>query len=227
VFASFGAVALGVLLGLRHAFEPDHLTAVSTLVTEAPNARRGMVLGAIWGVGHTISLVVIGSLLLVTGAVLPVRAAASFELAVAAMLVLLGVRSLVRALREGRDGLAHRHHHGGLAHFHPAPGVHLHVAGKTLAWRPLAVGLVHGLAGSGAITALVFAGLPTTATRITYIALFGIGSIAGMSIASGVAGASLRVVAGTPSRRRGFALATGALSIVIGVVWAIPELALL
>jgi high-affinity nickel-transport protein len=210
MFASFGAIALGLLLGLRHAFEPDHLTAVSTLVIETKDARRGALLGAIWGIGHTISLALVGSILLVTGLVLPVRVAAGFELAVAAMLIVLGV-------------LALRHTHDHEPHTH----AHVHVGRKTLAWRPLAIGLVHGLAGSGALTALVFSQLPTLATRIVYITLFGVGSIAGMAIASGVAGASLHRAANSPSRRRTLAIVTGALSIGLGIAWAIPELALL
>ena len=218
---------LGVLLGLRHAFEPDHLTAVSTLVVEARDARRGMLLGAVWGIGHTISLIVVGTLLLVTGAVLPARTAAIFELCVAAMLVVLGVRSLVIAVRDGGRGSVHRHEHPHGAHVHAGPDAHVHVAGRTLAWRPLIVGLVHGLAGSGAITALAFAAIPTLATRVAYIALFGLGSVAGMAIASGLAGASLQHAATTPARRRAITVASGLLSIALGIVWAIPELAVL
>ncbi|HEX4355316.1 MAG TPA: hypothetical protein VHZ95_20460 [Polyangiales bacterium] len=227
MFASLGAILLGVMLGLRHAFEPDHLTAVSTLVVEARDARRGMLLGAVWGLGHTISLVAVGTALLVTGAVLPVRTAAAFELCVAAMLVVLGGRSLFLALRDGTRGPTHRHRHAGDEHVHAGPDAHVHVAGRALAWRPLVVGLVHGLAGSGAITALVFAELPTLAARVVYITLFGLGSIGGMAIASGVAGASLQRAAGTPARRRAITVASGVLSIGLGIAWAIPELALL
>lgn len=220
VIASFGAIVLGLLLGLRHAFEPDHLTAVSTLVVETRDARRGALLGAVWGLGHTISLALVGTILLVTGTVLPVRTAAAFELAVAAMLVVLGARSLVGALRHGDTGPVRAHHHGDDAHVH-------RVAGRSLAWRPLAIGLVHGLAGSGALTALVFSQLPTLATRIIYIALFGAGSIAGMAIASGIAGASLHRAANSPSRRRALAILTGVLSLGLGIAWAIPELVIL
>jgi high-affinity nickel-transport protein len=227
MFASVGGILLGVLLGLRHAFEPDHLTAVSTLIVETRDVRRGALLGAVWGLGHTASLVVVGTLLLLTGAVLPERTAALFELGVATMLVILGVRSVSLAIREGTRGLEHRHHHGAAEHVHASPDAHVHVAGRTLAWRPLLVGLVHGLAGSGAITALVFAELPTFTSRLAYIALFGIGSIAGMSIASGVAAGSLRHLAVTPRRRRGIVLASGMLSITLGIVWALPQIALL
>jgi hypothetical protein len=200
---------------------------VSTLVIDARDARRGMLLGAVWGIGHTLSLVVVGTAVLVSGAVLPVRTAAMFELCVAAMLVILGTRALFLAVRDGARGPAHRHQHGRAEHVHVGVAAHVHVAGRALAWRPLVVGLVHGLAGSGALAAVVFAGLPTLATRVVYIALFGLGSIAGMAIASGVAGASLRRAAATPARRRAVAVASGVLSIGLGIAWAIPGLALL
>jgi len=227
MFATLGGVVLGLLLGLRHAFEPDHLTAVSTMVIETRDARRGALLGAVWGLGHTISLVAVGTTLLVTGAVMPERTAALFELGVAVMLVILGSRSLWLSVRDGARGEVHHHRHGEDAHVHAAPAVHVHVGGRALAWRPLVVGLVHGLAGSGAITALVFAELPTLAMRVVYITLFGIGSIAGMAIASGMAGASVQRAAATPRRRRAVSLAIGALSIALGIAWAIPELAVL
>jgi len=227
VFASIGGILLGLLLGLRHAFEPDHLTAVSTLVVEARDARRGMLLGAVWGLGHTVSLIAVGSALLVTGAVLPARTGALFELCVAAMLVVLGIRSLYVALRDGTRGPTRRHRHGSEEHVHPASHVHVHVGGRALAWRPLVVGLVHGLAGSGAITALVFAKLPTLPARVVYIALFGLGSIAGMAIASGIAGASLHRLAANDGRRRALTVASGVISIGLGIAWAIPQLAVL
>ncbi|MFT3692177.1 MAG: hypothetical protein QM831_03485 [Kofleriaceae bacterium] len=199
------AILLGLLVGLRHAFEPDHLTAISTLVGETHDAKRGALLGAIWGLGHTVSLVVVGSILLAVGATLPEHVAAAFECCVAAMLVLLGVRAIMR-----------RHDP-----VHP----HVHVGARTV--RPLVVGLVHGLAGSGALTAIVFAQLPTMAERIAYIALFGVGSIGGMAIASGLAGATLQVVVKGPRVRTGLSVVTGVVSIVVGIVWAIPMVALL
>lgn len=210
---------LGLAVGLRHAFEPDHLTAMATLVTETRDPRRGALLGALWGLGHTISLVVVGAILIALGAVLPVRVAAAFELAVAAVLVVLGVRAIVRAWREGSVGPAHVHRHGHGDHTHAGPAAHVHLGRWTLAWRPLAVGLVHGLAGSGALTALVFAQLPSTAERIAYIAVFGAGSIAGMAAASAVVGASLGAL------RRGQRVLTasaGALSVGLGIAWSVP-----
>ena len=217
--SSIAGMLLGLLVGLRHAFEPDHLTAMATLVTETRDPRRGAALGAMWGLGHTISLVVVGAILIGLGAVLPMRVAVAFELAVSGVLVLLGVRAVVRAWREGLMGPAHPHAHGGRGHVHAGPDQHVHLGRWTLAWRPLAVGLVHGLAGSGALTALVFAQLPSTAERIAYISVFGLGSIIGMAAASAFVGASLGVF---NRGQRWLALGAGALSIGLGIAWSVP-----
>lgn len=227
VMASLGGIVLGLLVGIRHAFEPDHLTAISNLVVEAKDARRGAMLGAIWGLGHTLSLLVVGVVLLLLGVVLPTALAAGFECAVALMLIVLGIRSIVRAARETDTGPVTTHRHGVHEHEHAAGTPHLHLGRTTFAWRPLAIGLVHGLAGSGALTALVFAELPGTALRIAYITLFGAGSIAGMAIASGIAGASLGAVARGPRARRTIALVTGVVSIAVGIAWGIPMVGIL
>lgn len=204
------AILLGLLVGLRHSFEPDHLTAVSTLVGETRDLRGGAMLGALWGIGHTLALVMVGAILMVVGASLPERAAVLFELCVAGMLLVLGARAIVVAL--AATGHTHRHR----AHAPTHPDL------RALAWRPLAVGGVHGLAGSGALTAIAFAELPGAGARLTYMALFGVGSIAGMALASGAAGVTLRVIARSGGARRGLGLVTGALSIAVGVLWAIP-----
>jgi len=201
-----------MLVGLRHAFEPDHLTAVSTLVSESHSPRQGVLLGALWGLGHTISLVVVGVLLTLIGATLPARVGVAFELGVAAMLLLLGVRAIVVAMRAPEAEHSH-------SRFHVHSAIH-----DRRRWRPLAVGLVHGLAGSGALTALVFTQLPGTAARIVYMTLFGIGSIFGMATASGLAGVALQLVARSGSVRRTIGLATGVVSIVVGLLWGIPLL---
>jgi len=205
-------ILLGLLVGLRHSFEPDHLTAVSTLVGETRGLRGGAMLGALWGIGHTLALVAVSAILLLVGASLPERAAVIFELCVAGMLLVLGARAIVVALRAAAAHRAPEH----VAHDHGHPEV------RTLAWRPLAIGLVHGLAGSGALTAIAFAELPGAGARLLYMTFFGLGSIAGMALASGTAGVALRVIARSGGTRRGLGLATGALSITVGVLWAIP-----
>jgi High-affinity nickel-transport protein len=213
---------LGLLVGLRHAFEPDHLAAVGTFVAEHRDGRRGALLGALWGLGHTVSLVVVGIVLAVLGASLPANVAAGFELAVAVMLVGLGIRAIARAIRSDGDGPVTTHRHGIVEHAHADASSHVHVGRRVVLWRPLAIGLVHGLAGSGALTALVFAELSSNASRLGYITLFGIGSIAGMAIATAVAGVSLQALARNARARRRFAIVTGAISITIGIVWGIP-----
>ncbi len=223
--SSIAGVLLGLLVGLRHAFEPDHLTAMATLVGDSRDARRGAMVGAIWGVGHTLALVVVGIVLLVAGEALPVRLAAAFELAVAGVLVVLGVRGIACAWGEGRHGPIRDHGHGTRRHVHGGPLAHVHVGRKTLAWRPLAVGLVHGLAGSGALTAVVFAQLASSGERLAYISCFGIGSIGGMAAASAIASASLGAVPGRAQRT--LMLGAGVCSIVLGVAWSVPLYGLL
>jgi len=217
--SSLVGVLLGLVVGLRHAFEPDHLTAVATLATESRDAKRGAVLGALWGLGHTLSLVIVGIVLIAIGAAVPERLGAWFELAVCGMLVILGVRAIVRARTLGPIGSVHAHSHNGEAHVHAGANAHVHVGSWILALRPLAVGLVHGLAGSGALTALVFAELPSASARLVYIALFGLGSIAGMAAASALVGVSLRAV---ERSRRGITVFAGVVSIGLGIVWSVP-----
>ena len=209
-------IVLGILVGLRHAFEPDHLSAVSTLVGETHSVPHGALLGVLWGVGHTISLVVVGVILALVDATLPARAGVAFELGVAVMLLLLGVRAIAAATRVPASHVPASHAH--------APALPARRA-RRVRWRPLVVGLVHGLAGSGALTAIVFAQLPGSAARIAYMVLFGAGSIVGMAIASGLAGATLQILARSGEVRRRIGLATGVVSIVVGLSWGIPLLA--
>src|SRR5262245_50741063 len=153
--------SFGPLLGMRHALEPDHLAAVSTLVTDERSSAKAAWLGVCWGVGHTLALVVVGAVLLILRAEMPERIAQGFELAVAMMLVWLGARAIARAARQGEAGPVHVHRHGHVVHSHHAAAPHVHIGMWTLARRPLILGVVHGLAGSGALTTLVLATLPT------------------------------------------------------------------
>lgn len=221
------AITLGLVVGARHAFEPDHLAAVSTLVGDArrrTSVRGAIGLGLLWGLGHTIALLAVGIVLVMVDGVMPAHLGAALELVVAAMLVLLGVRAIIAGLRNA-DGHTGAHRHGAFEHSHGGAGDHVHVGNRAIAWRPLTIGLVHGLAGSGALTALAFAELPSTGTRIVYMFMFGAGSIAGMAAATGITGAALQRVARGPRIRRGLSVATGTLSCVVGVLWAAPLLA--
>lgn len=218
------AAALGLGLGARHAFEPDHLAAVSTLVAERPRPRQAAALGALWGLGHTAALLAVGVVLALVGGELPARLAEVFEFGVALMLIGLGLRAIQRATARGQVGPAHTHHHRGRQHHHHGPAGHVHLGRWTFAARPLLVGVVHGLAGSGSLTALVLAGLPTTAARLGYILLFGLGLVAGMAVLSGLAGLPLSRAGRNPRVARGLGLATGTFSAVLGVLWGLPLL---
>ena len=195
------ALLLGLVLGARHALEPDHLTAVSTLATEEPSPRRGLLLGAIWGLGHSASLFAVGTVLALLHAEMPRRLAEGCEVAVGVMLIVLGLRALARVRT-------------------PAPHVHAH-APRAFAWRSLAVGMIHGLAGSGALTALVLAELPSTASRLLYIVLFGAGSVVGMSVLSGAVGVPLALVGRRAPPRAALSAVAGVVSVALGIVWAL------
>ena len=214
--------ALGTLLGMRHALEPDHLTAVSTLVTGERSSVRAAMLGASWGLGHTLSLVAVGAFLLILRAEMPANVADLFELFVAIMLIVLGVRAIAIAVRQGPVGPAHTHHHGHVVHKHAGTTPHVHVGRWTLARRPLIVGAVHGLAGSGALTALVLATLTSTLARITYMTLFGFGSTLGMALLSGLLGWPLARIGANRTIARALSVAVGCLSIGLGLFWGYP-----
>jgi ABC-type nickel/cobalt efflux system permease component RcnA len=210
---------LGVALGMRHALEPDHLAAVSTLATEQKHPAAGVLVGALWGLGHSVSLFVVGGTLALLEAQMPPRLEQGFELAVATMIFGLGVRAIRQAVREGRLGVPHAHRHGELVHTHPAPRAHLHLQRWTFSTRPLLVGVLHGLAGSGALTALVLAELPTATARLTYIALFGAGSVVGMGALTGLAGLPLSRAAREPRLAAGLLATAGVVSLVVGAWW--------
>ena len=213
---------LGSLLGMRHALEPDHLAAVTTLVSRERSSLRAALLGAWWGIGHTLALLVVGASLVVVRAELPPQVSDAFELAVAAMLVALGLRSIRIAAQQGPGGPRHLHRHGLIVHSHAAVPAHVHIGSWTFARRPLLIGAIHGLAGSGALTALVLATLPTTAARLMYVLLFGIGSTLSMAALSGVLGWPLARLGSHHGVTRGISLAVGVLSIGIGIWWGLP-----
>jgi high-affinity nickel-transport protein len=214
--------SLGSLLGMRHALEPDHLAAVTTLVTGERSTAKAALLGVCWGLGHTLSLVVVGTILVLLRAEMPARIADLFELCVALMLVGLGLRAIYLAARQGSSGPVHAHHHGRLVHVHPGAPAHIHIGTWTLARRPLLVGAVHGLAGSGALTALVLTTLPSASARLAYMALFGLGSTIGMAALSGVLGWPLARVGRHHVLARALSLIVGCVTTVLGLAWGYP-----
>lgn len=214
-----GASLLGLAIGVRHAFEPDHLAAVATMVPERRSVARGALVGALWGLGHTTVLLVVVAALAALGAQFSPAAERAFELVVSLMLVLLGARAIWRAWRQGRSGDDVEHAHGTRTHQHPAAARHVHVLGTALAIQPLVIGAVHGLAGSGGLAAAAAATQASTGAQVGYAALFGLGSMIGMALVS-----ALGTLALARSRARWLAVAQvglGGVSIVVGVAWAL------
>src|ERR1043166_8218016 len=165
----FALLGLGLVFGLKHATEVDHVVAVSTIVSEHRNVWRSALVGALWGFGHTASLVVVGLLVLVFRVSIPLRVANWLEFGVALVIITLGVLAVGRVLRKRADVHLHRHSHDGQSHVH----IHFHEHGtehadlrsrpakshshaiRQLGFKPILVGAMHGLAGSAALTLLV------------------------------------------------------------------------
>jgi nitrile hydratase accessory protein len=208
------SAGLGTLLGMRHALEPDHLAAMSVLLTGERSVRKAAWLGVYWGIGHTLTLLAAGTLLVVMRIEMPAKAADVLAGVVALMLVGFGFRAIYLSASPPPAGPTHSHVHGA------TPGSS--VGPWTLARRPLVVGAVHGLAGSGALTALVMATIPSMGARLTYLALFGVGSTLGMAALSGLLGWPIARVGTHGTVARSVSLAVGCISILLGLYWGYP-----
>ena len=217
---------IGLLLGFRHAFEPDHLAAVSTLATQ-PGARLWSAarLGLVWGVGHTATVGVVVAVILVLGLELPARLWPAAELLVAALLVLLGSVVIWRYARDRWH--MHAHVHAGSVephihlHSHAHEVGHAHCHARPDARRSLGFGIAHGLAGSGAIAALLVAAAPDAAARFIYFATFGGGTILGMLLVSLTLGAAVRLAAAKRARWATILhVASATASVIVGVALA-------
>lgn len=204
-------IALGFFLGMRHATDPDHVIAVTTIVSRQRKISRAALIGAFWGIGHTLTIFVVGTVIILFGVVIPARVGLSMELSVAFMLLILGAMNVASFLRSvpsigkhehGETELVHSHphSHGDYVHSHShghSPEAHPHPPDKTpLSWmdrrfgktwmyqqvRPLAVGIVHGLAGSAAVALLVLTTIRNPYWAIAYLLVFGVGTVAGMML---------------------------------------------
>jgi high-affinity nickel-transport protein len=240
-------LALGFFLGMRHATDPDHVIAVATIVSNQSNRMRATLIGAFWGVGHTLTILVVGAGIILFNLVIPVRLGLSMELCVAIMLIILGsanVTSFARSMPASstdsheRHGVTHSHphSHGDYVHNHPhahQPEAHSHPLDQTpLAWidrillrlgvyqylRPFVVGVVHGLAGSAAVALLVLTTIRDPRWAIAYLLIFGVGTVAGMMLITMSLVSAFTMVGG---RRQKFshrlAFASGLLSLAFGL----------
>lgn len=193
---------VGLLLGFRHAFEPDHLAAVSTLASRQGSLWSAARLGLAWGLGHTATVGAIVLLVVALGIRLPPALWPAAELVVAALLVLLGATVVWRYARgrwhmhlHAHDVNPHFHLH---SHAHDAGHAHLHATAD--ARRSLGFGVAHGLAGSGAIAVLLVAAAPSAGLRLAYFAAFGMGTMLGMLAVSLTLAGLVRLAAGRGTR---------------------------
>lgn len=239
-------IAVGFFLGMRHATDPDHVIAVTTIVANQRKLSRAALIGAFWGVGHTLTIFVVGAGIILFNLVIPARIGLSMELSVGMMLIILGLMNIAGFLRSmpvainhghGREAVvhSHSHNHGDYIHSHPHEHdpAHPHGPSQTpLAWldrvfgradlyqyvRPLVVGLVHGLAGSAAVALLVLTTIRDPRWAIIYLLIFGIGTIGGMMLITMSLASAFHFVGGTHRRfSRIIGMASGLLSLVFGL----------
>jgi ABC-type nickel/cobalt efflux system permease component RcnA len=241
-------LALGFFLGMRHATDPDHVIAVTTIVARHRTARGAALIGAVWGIGHTLTILVVGGGIILFSWVIPGRLGLSMELAVGVMLIVLGIANLRDVLQLVRRSAAaqpetapghthsHPHSHGDYVHSHAhghEPESHPHRPDQTpVGWldrhfaglklyqlvRPLVVGVVHGLAGSAAVALLVLATIGNPKWAVLYLLIFGVGTIVGMMLIT----LAIALPFALNSRQSPFAgrlrLASGLVSVAFGLL---------
>lgn len=226
---SYAAIlGFGFLLGLRHALDADHLAAVSTVLAERPSLRASGAVGLWWGIGHTLTLLMVGSVVLVSGLHIPAQFELIAESGVGILLIALGGTLAGKLYRERWH--VHSHRHDGDAHLHlhshRRQNDHRHQHWMADSIRPLCIGMAHGLAGSAALMLIILATTQELGPGLLSIAVFGAGSIAGMT-AIGLT-ISLPLVCSFSFSRplflglQGFA---GAASVCVGV-WMLVKLVL-
>jgi ABC-type nickel/cobalt efflux system permease component RcnA len=226
---SFAVLGFGFLIGLKHATEADHLAAVSTIVAERKSVWSSALIGGFWGLGHTVSLFLAGVLVLVLDFQISAAAERRLELGVGIMLSLLGLNVLRKLLKGGMVHF-HTHEHGGRVHAHP----HLHEPAEAadpathhnyrLNTRAVLIGMMHGLAGSGALMLLVIPTIESRALGMVYVTIFGIGSIGGMMLMSFLVGLPFHLTASRfNSFNRLLQAGAGCVSVILGL-WIVYEI---
>jgi high-affinity nickel-transport protein len=193
VLSILSLLVLGFALGVRHATDPDHVVAVTTIAAGERSLRRASAIGALWGLGHSVTILAVGGAIVAFRLVIPPRLGLAMEFAVAVMLIVLGWTTLRGRVAPATDSVA----------------------------RPVAVGLVHGLAGSAFVAMLVVAAIPGVLAGFAYLAVFGVGTVAGMSLVT-LAVCAPVVAAGDRfgSLHRHMRLASGVASVAFGLFLA-------
>ena len=201
--STLSVLTLGLILGLKHAVEADHLAAVTTIVSERKSLFSSALVGGMWGIGHTIPILLVGLAVILLRFEIRERVGLSLEFCVGLMLIGLGAQALWKLLRGDKLHL-HAHQHGGHVHLHP----HFHDHNKAEGsddqtahhkfqpgWRPLFVGMMHGLAGSAVLVPLVVAEIHSPLVGMFYMLVFGFGSVGGMMLMSSLVGVPLHLTA--------------------------------
>jgi high-affinity nickel permease len=207
--SGWAVMAIGFFLGMRHATDPDHIIAVSTIVSRERTIAKAGMIGILWGVGHAVTILAVGAGIILFGLAIPARVGLTMEFSVGLMLILLGLLNLLGAMKWLSERFApthpphsgehvHAHGHGAHVHFHRhGRGEEHHGATllpsrwlrSSFAWlglyqslRPLLIGIVHGLAGSAAVALLVLGTIREPRWAVLYLLVFGVGTIAGMML---------------------------------------------
>jgi ABC-type nickel/cobalt efflux system permease component RcnA len=207
-------LGFGFLLGLEHAFEPDHVIAVTSIISKHKNLKKASILGAIWGIGHTTTLIIAGLIILTLKITIPDKIALSLEFIVGMIIVLLGFL-VIKDLFVNKKHI-HTHTHDGSTHIH----LHSHKKDESHNHyhKSFTVGLIHGMAGSASLMLLVLSTMESFIVGIIYIILFGIGSIIGMGVVGGLISLPFVITSKKfSSLNIKIRYITGAVSIIFGV----------
>ncbi len=216
---SASLLSLGFVLGMRHAMETDHVAAVASLATRSVSGADTVRLAAMWGVGHTLTLLVFCCVVVALDTVMPQQLAQALELGVGVLLVALGADVLRRLWREGQaraDRPVHAHAIQGSAHEAPGRG--------RFPLRALLVGMMHGMAGSAALILLTLETAQSAQTAVLYVLLFGIGSIVGMITFSAIISVPLSYARGISWLRLHLRGAVGGATVCLGT-WMVYDIA--
>lgn len=227
---TFAVLGIGLLFGLKHATEVDHVVAVSTIASQQRNVLRSALVGALWGAGHTASLLLAGIIVLALRIAIPESVSNWLEFGVALMIIGLGTAALWRSLRRRGDLHVHEHSHDGVSHVHvhfheletrhKAQRQHNHTI-SVIGIKPVLIGMMHGLAGSGALTLLVLTQINSPWLGLLYLAVFGFGSVVGMILMSGLIGLPFALTArNLTSVHYRMQMAAAVVSIVFGLWYA-------
>jgi hypothetical protein len=205
-------LSLGFVLGMRHATDSDHVVAVTTIVSQQRSVRFAGLIGAVWGIGHTVTILVVGGAIILFSIVIPPRLGLGMEFSVALMLVGLGAVNLSGVMKSLAKA-AHDHEHGpagASAPPRPMPLV-----------RSLMIGVIHGLAGSAAVALLVLTTIRDAHWALLYLVLFGVGTVAGMMVLTSVIALPFAIAAERFARvNRRMVQVTSLVSIGLGLVLA-------